>query len=146
MKAYGTHLITRARVGGRLKYVTSIDVSKIEGEYELEAFANSSYKNSFVKVKAEVSDSLKQSYKANSSHCKTTLFVQGGDAKKAMDITMNGGDNDNTIKAWVNTLANEKNQTIVGLLEDGLIPLWELIAQWSQKATDDKRLHTWHRD
>ena len=127
VKAYGTHLITRARVGGRLKYVTSIDVSKIEGEYELEAFANSSYKNSFVKVKAEVSDSLKQSYKANSSHCKTTLFVQGGDAKKAMDITMNGGDNDNTIKAWVNTLANEKNQTIVGLLEDGLIPLWELI-------------------
>lgn len=129
VKAYGTHLVTQARVGGRLKYVTTVDVSKIQGEYDLEAFAKCSYKNSFVKVSGEVADSLKQSYEKNASYCKTTVLVQGGDSKKAMAITSAKTDSDreNAIQNWTSTLTDESNQTVVGLTENGLIPLWELV-------------------
>ena len=129
VKAYGTHLVTQARVGGRLKYVTTIDVSKIEGEYDLEAFAKCSYKNSFVKVSGEVADTLKQSYQQNASHCKTTVLVQGGKSDKAMAITTAKSDSDRekAVQSWTSTLTDEANQTIVGLTENGLIPLWELV-------------------
>lgn len=129
VKAYGTHLVTQARVGGRLKYVTTVDVSKIEGEYDLEAFAKCSYKNSFVKVSGEVADTLKQSYEKNSSHCKTTVLVQGGKSDKAMAITTAKSDSDRekAVQNWTSTLTDEANQTIVGLTENGLIPLWELV-------------------
>lgn len=129
IKAYGTHLVTQARVGGRLKYVTTVDVSKIEGEYDLEAFAKCSYKNSFVKVSGEVADTLKQSYQKNASHCKTTVLVQGGKSEKAMAITTAKSDSDRekAVQNWTSTLTDEANQTIVGLTETGLIPLWDLV-------------------
>lgn len=125
---YGTHLILKARLGGKLKYRMTVDVSKVEGSYDLKAFANCSYNNSFIKTSANVSDSLHSSYKRNEKACEVKVLVQGGGKSEALKLGSNGGDNDANIKAWQNTLVDVKNQTLVGLdINDGMIPLYDLV-------------------
>ncbi|PWL59503.1 MAG: hypothetical protein DBY35_09370 [Bacteroidales bacterium] len=125
---YGTHLILKARLGGKLKYRMTVDVSKVEGSYDLKAFANCSYKNSFIKTSASVSDSLHSSYNQNSKACEVKVFVQGGGKAEALKLGSNGGDNDANLKAWQTSLTDIKNQTLVGLdINDGMIPLYDLV-------------------
>ncbi len=125
---YGTHLVTIARLGGRLKYSMTVDISKVESKYDLHAYANCSYKNSFVKASANVSDDLKSSYNKNSKACEVNLQIQGGGNAEALALGSNNGDNDNNIKAWQASLKDITNQTLVGLdIKQGLIPLYDLV-------------------
>ncbi len=125
---YGTHLIVNARLGGKLKYRMRVDISKVEGSYDLKAYANCSYKNKWVKTSANVSDSLHSSYESNSKACEVKLLVQGGGKTEANNLTMTGGDNDSNIDNWQQSLADVKNQTLVGLdVNSGLIPLYDLV-------------------
>ena len=125
---YGTHLILKARLGGKLKYRMTVDVSKVEGSYDLKAFANCSYNNKYINASANVADSLHESYKQNSKACEIKVLVQGGGKSEAQKLGIPGGDNDTNIEAWQNSLVNVKNQTLVGLdLNDGMIPLYDLV-------------------
>jgi len=125
---YGTHLILRARLGGKLKYRMTVDVSKVEGSYDLKAFANCSYKNSFIKTDASVSDSLRSSYNKNSKACEVKVLIQGGGKSEASKLGGNGGDNDKNMEAWINSLKDIKNQTLVGLdINKNMIPLYDLV-------------------
>ncbi len=127
VKDYGTHLLVNARLGGRLKYRMTVDVSKVEGSYDLNAYANCSYSNAFVNASANVSDSLRNSYKRNASACDITVLVQGGSQSTALALGGNGGDTEKNIEAWRKSLAETENQTLVGLDVDGMIPLYELV-------------------
>ncbi len=128
IKDYGTHLLVNARLGGRLKYRMTVDVSKVEGSYDLNAYANCSYSNAFVSASANVSDSLRNSYKRNTSACDITVLVQGGGQSEALALGGNGGDTEKNIEAWRKSLSETQNQTLVGLdVDDGMIPLYELV-------------------
>ncbi len=134
---YGTHLIVNARLGGKLKYRMRVDISKVEGSYDLKAYANCSYKNKYVKASANVSDSLHSSYQNNSKACEVKLLVQGGDKTAANKLTMSDGDNDANIDTWRASLKNVKNQTLVGLdVNSGLIPLYDLVDRSLTLAED----------
>lgn len=128
VKDYGTHLIVKARLGGKLKYRMTVDVSKVEGSYDLKAFANCSYNNSYIKTSANVSDSLHSSYKQNSKACEVKVLVQGGGKTEALKLGASGGDNDANMQAWIESLTDIKNQTLVGLeINEGMIPLYDLV-------------------
>lgn len=132
VQTYGTHLVMRSRLGGCLKYVTTVDISSVNGSYDLKAFANCSYKNSFVELSANVDDHYQTSHKNNSEAVHTTLKVQGGSRNAAINLAT-GGDNDTNFKAWKETLNDVKNQTLVGLDNATLIPLYELVDQSLKK-------------
>ena len=134
---YGTHLIVNARLGGKLKYRMRVDISKVEGSYDLKAYANCSYKNKWVKTSANVSDSFHSSYEKNSKACEVKLLVQGGGKTAANNLTISGGDNDTNIDKWQQSLADVKNQTLVGLdVNSGLIPLYDLVDRGLTLAED----------
>lgn len=136
---YGTHLILRARLGGKLKYRMTVDVSKVEGSYDLKAFANCSYNNSFIKASAGVSDDLRSSYKQNSKACEVKVLIQGGGKEEALKLGVSGGDNDENLKAWQNSLKDTKNQTLVGLdINNGMIPLYELVDRSSKGGGEER--------
>ena len=78
IKDYGTHILVSAKLGGRLTYATTIDVSNVENSYDLNAFAKCSYKNKFIDASVSVSDSLKQSVKENSKSVRVEVFASGG--------------------------------------------------------------------
>ena len=127
VQTYGTHLVMSARLGGCMKYIMTVDISQVEGSYDLKAFANCSYKNLFVKASMDVSDEYKQSYANNSKAIQTVIKVQGGSSDAAVALAAADGDNDANFGAWVESLKDVKNQTLVGLDNTTLIPLYELV-------------------
>ena len=123
---YGTHLLRRADLGGKMKYSTTIDLSKVENEYTLNAYAKCSYKNKFVKAQASVSDDLSKLYTSNSEAIKTTLTIKGG---SQADITsLQASDSDDNMDAWLKSLQNKQNLVVVNLPEAEMTPLWELVS------------------
>ena len=109
VQTYGTHLVMSARLGGCLKYITTVDISKVEGSYDLKAYANCSYKNSFVQASMNVSDNYKQSHASNSRAVQTVVKVQGGSKDAVLKLAVANGDNDTNFKAWTESLKDVKN-------------------------------------
>lgn len=127
IREYGTHFIMKAQLGGRMKYGMTIDVSKIEGAYDLNAYANASYKNSFINTSASISEEYKESYKKNSSAYSSQLNITGGGQSQVTALSAPNGDNDANVMAWKKSL-NDENLALVGLdFKDALIPLYELV-------------------
>ena len=50
VQTYGTHLVMSARLGGCMKYIMTVDISQVEGSYDLKAYANCSYDYALVKI------------------------------------------------------------------------------------------------
>ncbi len=122
---YGSHLLVRADLGGKMKYSTSIDLSKVEDEYTLNAYAKCSYKNCFLKAQASVSDDLTKKFTSNKEAIKTTLDIQGG--AQGDIASLQAEDNDANMRAWMKSLENNQNTVVVNLPSAKMIPLWELV-------------------
>lgn len=128
---YGTHLIMKARLGGRLTYGMSADLSKIEGDFELTAYAKMSYKNSLVvkaEGSAEISDSLKAAFKRSQNAINIRINVKGGGSSAVSALSEYGKDTDENINKWKQTLEDVDNCSLVDLIgDDCMIPIWELV-------------------
>lgn len=142
IKDYGTHLLRRADLGGKMKYSTTIDLSKVENEYTLKAYAKCSYKNKVIKTQASVSDDLTMQYVSNKEAIKTTLTVKGG--SQANISSLQADDNDSNMDSWLKSLGEKQNLVVVNLPEADLLPLWELVSEGEDrgdvKGSERKRL------
>ena len=123
---YGTHVVLKARLGGRIRHSMEINVSEIKSEYDLEAFASAAYDGILVDASADAEDKFKKSYKANQSKIKTKLEVIGG----------SGPTWDNLIEeftkanvgAWRKSVINSDSVGLVAFAGNGsLLPLYELV-------------------
>lgn len=123
---YGTHLLTRAKLGGRVRHSLTVDISKITSAYDIGAFAAASYSNAFVDASASVDENFKKSYETNKKNCKEELSILGGDMKLAQELSNNF--NKTNLDAWANSV-NEDAMALVGFEdpENSLIPLYELV-------------------
>lgn len=123
---YGTHLLTRAKLGGRVRHSLTVDISKITSAYDIGAFAAASYSNAFVDASASVDENFKKSYETNKKNCKEEISILGGDMKLAQELSNNF--NKTNLDAWANSV-NEDAMALVGFedSENSLIPLYELV-------------------
>lgn len=128
---YGTHLIMKARLGGRLTYAMSADLSQIEGAFELTAYAKMNYSNDLILKSeggAEVSDALKASYKNNRKALNVRMLVKGGSGATVSALSEYGKDTNATVNEWKKSLEDIENCALVELADDEcMIPLWELV-------------------
>ena len=136
IEAYGTHMLVAADLGGKMKYATTIDVEKVENSYDLNAYAKCSYKNSYVSASGSVSEEMKNSYKENSSAAEIKLTVTGGSDETA--FALRNKDCDANMDAWVNSLKNDVNKSVVNVTEAKMIPLYELINE-DEEGVDPSR-------
>lgn len=125
IKEYGTHFIRRCKLGGRLTYATTIDLSKVEDNYNISAYAKCSYSNSILKAKAEVEDSLTNVFKKNSKAINTRILVTGGGKTEVMNLASK--DDDTNINKWISSLQDGTNTVVVDLKNANMIPLYELV-------------------
>lgn len=124
IRDFGTHLVMKARLGGRLRYAMTVETSKVEGEYSLEAWANASYSNIWVDASAKVNTSYTNSFKKNDKAVNVEVTAFGGtpQAVSAMRTARNDLDK---WKDWEKSLHDIRNTSIVGI--DLAIPIWELV-------------------
>ena len=129
--SYGTHVIMRAGLGGRVRCAIAVDISKVTSSYDIGAFAKASYGNVFVSGELSVDEKYKESYEDNLTSITRTLSVLGGDESIAKSIAMGTGYNRQNCEAWVQSVT-EDNMALVSLTSDGandgaLVPLYELV-------------------
>jgi len=142
IKDYGTHLLMRADLSGKMKYSTTIDLSKVEDEYTLKAYAKCSYKSEAIKTQAGVSDDMTKKYNRNKEAIKTVLTIKGG--SPANIASLQADDSSANMNAWLKSLQDNQNLVVVNLPEAKLLPLWELVSEGEDrgdvKGSERKRL------
>ena len=139
---YGTHFICRASLGGRVRCATTVDLSKVSGEYDLNAYANVSYSNMYVNAKASVSDNFKKSYENNTSAVHNHITAIGGTPETVLALSEKP--DTKKFEAWRKTLAqdNYKNTCVVSVKET--YNIWELLNEYGGKRA--KEIETYVKD
>ena len=136
VRDYGTHLVKSCKLGGRMTYASSIDLSQIEDEYSLNAFAKCGYKNSVIQGSASVADSLTAKYKRSSKAISTKLTVKGGDKEAVGRLQLE--DCDKNMTEWLKSLQDGKNTMVVDLSHAELVPIYELVNDPTRAAELEK--------
>jgi len=129
LNAYGTHLVVKAQLGGRIKYAMRVDVSEIKNSYDLKAYAKMSY-GGIVKADASVSADMQKSYQSNSSHIHTTVSALGGSDKAVTGILNAGNPQElaDRFNHWKSSLMETNNLALMDFsASDALIPLYEMV-------------------
>ncbi len=129
LNAYGTHLVIKAQLGGRIKYAMRVDVSEIKNSYDLKAYAKLSY-GGVVKADASVSADMQKSYQSNSSHIHTTISILGGSDRAVTGIlnASEPGAISTSFTEWKSSLMEMDNLALMDFsASDAMIPLYEMV-------------------
>ena len=132
VRDYGTHFIYRAGLGGRVRYSNTVDVSKIKGQYSLEAYAKASYKALALKGEASVDDKFSKSYEENKTAVTTQISVVGGTPETVLNL-VNKGDAE-TFQKWMETLGKDNYKNTCVMSVEGVYPIWELVDDTERAA------------
>lgn len=128
VRKYGTHVVTKASLGGRLKVATQINTSKVTKEYDIHAFAKLSY-SGIVDASASVEETYKQNWEENKNACETSISGIGGDKELLQAIaTTTGDEQKEAINSWIKDVSADGHGSYMGLNgKDEVIGIWELV-------------------
>lgn len=136
VRDYGTHLVCQAKLGGRVRYSNTVDISKVKGEYDLTAFAKVSYTGIGVSASGSVDDKFMKSFEENSNAIDTRITAIGGTPATVLGLMES---DEEKFKAWRETLAEDdyKNTCVVAV--EQVIPIWELVTGHEKRVNEIKR-------
>jgi hypothetical protein len=126
IRAYGTHVVMRARLGGRVRQSLDVDITNITESYDLNVFAKASYEGVFAKAEGSVDDDFHKSFNENKESTKINVEAMGGDTKLAKALVAPDGFTEANYMAWFNSV-DGTNLALMGFDDDSLLPLWELV-------------------
>lgn len=129
---YGTHFIYQARLGGRVRYTTTVDISQVSGEYDLSAYAKVSYEKLSFSAEGSVENKYRQAYSKNTSAINTKVSAMGGTMETLRSLAKNGTKTE--LDAWAATLDDVKNTVVVNV--EKTIPIWDLVSNDENRAKE----------
>ena len=136
--AWGTHVVVKTKLGGRVRHAMTVDISNISSSYDIKAFASASYGGLFVSGGASVDEKYKTSLKENSKNVRNELTVLGGDANAARALAAEV--NTANLTKWQNSI-DDDCMTLVEVTK--VYPIYELIdlIEEDYVAPDGKTYH-----
>ena len=129
IRTYGTHLVKKCKLGGQLRYATTVKREKVANEHDMKVWANANYKNTFVEADVKVSNSDKESHKMTDEVGSVQTSAVGGSLATALAISSTK-DTQKNVENWMNSLSKQENLVVVDLgnTEDTeLVGIWELV-------------------
>ena len=130
IKNFGTHLLLDTKLGGRLRYATTIDSKYAKTEQELKLWANANYKNKIVQADVKVSGSNKESHQMSSDKGSVRVSAVGGGAAEVLRLSGISNDNDTTVSEWISSMSDIANTVVVDVNfknKDAVYGIWELV-------------------
>lgn len=132
VKDYGTHLLVKAKAGGKLRQNMAVDITRVTGVYDLHAYAKASYSSFGISADASVTDELKTSYTNNQKNCDFSFTAYGGDSN---GLTVSSAAT--AITAWKNSLSYDNyNLSLIDIESEYLVPLQDLITLGAGKKEE----------
>lgn len=121
---FGSHLILRTDLGGRLRYGATIDKQFCSNVNELKAHASMSYKNKVMEMSAKASDEYKSTYEKNKNHILKGVSAAGGGYEETAAVACE--DDDKNVNAWIQSLKDEQNLAVINLNQNNSQQMWPL--------------------
>ena len=140
IRAYGTHVVMKAKLGGRVRQSLDVDITKIETSYDLNVFAKASYEGVLARAEGSAEDDFHTSYKQHTDKMEINIDVMGGDQNLAAEMSTKTGYNETNYKAWLKSVTGD-NMVLMGFYDDSLLPLYELV---DKKKYSDR--YNWLKD
>ncbi|MGM9735612.1 MAG: MAC/perforin domain-containing protein [Candidatus Cryptobacteroides sp.] len=126
---YGTHVVIKATLGGRIKMSTKINTTEIKKEYDLTAFAKLAY-NGIVDASASVDETYNDHFNENRESIESKMTILGGGKEEGIALAGSIGDDmKDKFDSWRSKLASDpETWTYLGLTDaTDVVPIWELI-------------------
>ena len=134
IRDYGTHIIVRSCLGGRIRRSMEVDLTKVSSSYDVKAYVKASYEGA-VDASAEVDEHYKESYKESKEAVNLNIDVLGGSDQMSKNLMSREGFTKENLQNWKNSV-KEDNMALVSFDEGALIPIYELVDREATKAED----------
>ena len=128
VRYFGTHVVIKASLGGRLNFATKVNTSKVTKEYDLDAFAKLSY-SGIVETSASVKETYKQTWEENKKACETTVTALGGSTEfKHKIVTSSSEELKDNVKEWIADITSNGTGSFISIADKSdLLPIWEFV-------------------
>ena len=134
IRDYGTHIIVRSCLGGRIRRSMEVDLTKVSSSYDVKAYVKASYEGA-VDASAEVDEHYKESYKESKEAVNLNIDVLGGSDQMSKNLMSREGFTKENLQNWKNSV-KEDNMALVSFDEGALIPIYELVDRDATVAED----------
>ena len=134
IRDYGTHVIVRSGLGGRIRRSMEVDLTKVSSSYDVKAYVKASYEGA-VDASAEVDEHYKESYKESKEAVNLNIDVLGGSDQMSKNLMSREGFTKENLQNWKNSV-KEENMALVSFDEGALIPIYELVDRDATVAED----------
>ena len=137
IRDYGTHVVMRSGLGGRIRRKMEVDLTKITSSYDVKAYVKASYEGA-VDASAEVDEHYKESYKKSQEAVNLKSDVLGGDEELAKPLLTKNGFNSENIDAWMKSVTGNKMALVSfdDADEKSLMPIYELVDRSATKEVN----------